>query len=137
MVQESPKILIVDDQAEIRDLAETILSAEQYVVRTACDGQDALNAVFEESFDLVLLDINMPQMDGWETLRLMRADEALSGIPVVMFSIKGEIRDKSQGMMLGAVDYITKPFKVDELVIRVRQVLETTGGGRKAGAGAV
>lgn len=136
-MQESPKILIVDDEAEIRDLAETILAAEQFLVRTACDGKEALNAFFEESFDLVLLDINMPQMDGWETLRLMRADDSLSGIPVVMFSIKGEIRDKSQGMMLGAVDYITKPFKVDELVLRVRQVLEATGGGHQAGAGAV
>jgi len=134
-VQEHPKILVVDDQEEIRNLAETILSAEGFRLRTAADGREALDAVFEEPFDLILLDINMPRMDGWETLRLLRADEEIARTPVVMFSIKGEIRDKSQGIMLGAVDYITKPFQVDELVSRVRQVLEVAGGA-DAGAGA-
>ena len=125
---EQRKILVVDDQAEIRELAETILASEGYDLKTAASGEEALDAVLGEPFDLVLLDINMPRMSGWETLRLMRADDGLSGLNVVMFSIKGEIRDKSQGMQLGAVDYITKPFKVDELVGRVRDVFRSLEG---------
>ncbi len=125
---EHRKILVVDDQVEIRELAETILASEGYDLKTVSSGEDALEAVLGEPFDLVLLDINMPRMSGWETLRLMRADDGLSGLNVVMFSIKGEIRDKSQGMQLGAVDYITKPFKVDELVGRVRDVFRSLEG---------
>ncbi len=122
------KILVVDDQADIRELTETILATEGYRLKTASNGEEALDAVFDEPFDLVLLDINMPRMSGWETLRLMRADDGLAGLPVVMFSIKGEIRDKSHGMQLGAVDYITKPFTVDELVVRVRDVFLSLEG---------
>lgn len=125
---EHRKILVVDDQVEIRELAETILASEGYDLKTAGSGEEALDAVLGESFDLVLLDINMPRMSGWETLRLMRADGGLDDLAVVMFSIKGEIRDKSQGMQLGAVDYITKPFQVDELVSRVRGVFMSLEG---------
>ena len=125
---EHRKILVVDDQEEIRDLTERILATEGYVLKTAASGEEALDAAFGEPFDLVLLDINMPRMSGWETLRLMRADKKLAGLPVVMFSIKGEIRDKSQGMQLGAMDYITKPFEVDELVDRVRNVFRSMDG---------
>lgn len=122
------KILVVDDQAEIRELTETILATEGYRMKTASSGEEALDALFAEPFDLVLLDINMPRMSGWETLRLLRADEGLAGLPVVMFSIKGEIRDKSQGMQLGAVDYITKPFRMEELVERVQEVFRSLEG---------
>ena len=125
---EHRKILVVDDQVEIRELAETILASEGYTLKTAASGEEALDAVLGEPFDLVLLDINMPRMSGWETLRLMRADDGLDDLAVVMFSIKGEILDKSQSMQLGAVDYITKPFQVDELVGRVRDVFLSLEG---------
>jgi DNA-binding response OmpR family regulator len=75
----------------------------------------------------VLLDINMPEMDGWETLRLIKADDATRHLPVVMFSVKGEVRDKVHGLQEGAVDYLTKPFEVDDLLKRVRRVLGETG----------
>ncbi len=126
-----PRILVVDDQAEIRDMTVLVLGEAGYRVLAAASGVEALRAARREPFDLVLLDINMPGMDGWETLRLMRADDALTGTPVVMFSVKSEVRDKVHGMQEGAVDYITKPFGVDELVERVRKVLSAGPAGAR------
>jgi len=119
------KILVVDDQQDIRELAASLLTGDGYEVGTAGDGLDALERLESERFDLVLLDINMPRMDGWETLRLIRADAEWRDLPVVMFSIKSETVDKVQGMQEGALDYITKPFEVDEFLRRVRRALET------------
>ena len=124
-MSEAARILIVDDQREILDLTATVLSAAGYGVVTAHSGAEALAQVARDPFDLVLLDINMPEMDGWETLRLLRADEQSGGLPVVMFSVKGELSDKVQSLKEGASGYITKPFVVDELVARVRRVLES------------
>lgn len=117
------RILVVDDQAEILGLTEAILTDDGFEVATASSGQEALELVFSDTFDLMLLDINMPGMDGWETLRLIKADDSLSSMPVVMFSIKGEVRNQVHGMQLGAVDYITKPFSMDALLARVHKVL--------------
>jgi len=122
------RILVVDDQRDILDLTATVLAGEGYGVSAVDSGAAALELLAREPFDLVLLDINMPEMDGWETLRLIRADELLDGLPVVMFSVKGELRDKVQSMQEGALDYITKPFRVDELAGRVRRVFESIGG---------
>lgn len=124
-----PAILVVDDQPEILDLAEFVLAAEGFVVHTARDGLSALELLDRRPVDLVLLDINMPQMDGWETLRLIRADERLSDTAVVMFSVKGEVTDKVHSLQEGASGYITKPFVVDQLVGRVRRILESTRAG--------
>jgi DNA-binding response OmpR family regulator len=71
-----------------------------------------------------LLDINMPGMDGWETLKILKVDEATQAIPVAMFSIKLELRDKLQGLKQGAFDYITKPFSYDEILERVGRIFE-------------
>ena len=122
------RILVVDDQRDILDLTATVLAAGGYGVTAVDSGVEALDRLARETFDLVLLDINMPEMDGWETLRLIRADELLADLPVVMFSVKGELRDKVQGMQEGALDYITKPFEVDQLLSRVRQVIESIDG---------
>lgn len=117
------RILVVDDQADIRGMTELVLEGAGYEVRTAEDGQAGLRQMRSEPFDLVLLDVNMPGMDGWETLRLMRADEALSAVPVAMFTVKSEIRDKVHGLQEGAVDYITKPFAMDEFLVRVGRLV--------------
>jgi two-component system response regulator ResD len=122
-------ILVVDDERDILELTSAVLGGAGYVVEAVESGAEAVERLGRESFDLVLLDINMPEMDGWETLRLIRADESLAALPVVMFSVKGELRDKVQGMQEGALDYITKPFVVDTLLARVRRVFESTGGG--------
>lgn len=118
----SRRILVVDDQRDILDLTSTVLGGAGYEVRTCRSGSAALERVAGEAFDLVLLDINMPGMDGWETLRLLRADPERGGLPVVMFSVKGQFRDKVLGMQEGALDYITKPFVVDELIARVERI---------------
>jgi len=122
---ERQTILVVDDQREILDLTTMVLAGAGYEVRTAQSGGEALNHVGREAVDLVLLDINMPEMDGWETLRLLRADEELERLPVVMFSVKGEVSDQVQSLKEGASGYVTKPFEVDELIDRIRRVLES------------
>lgn len=121
------RILVVDDQADIRSVTELVLAGAGYGVRTAGDGNEALRRLREGSFDLVLLDVNMPGMDGWETLRLLRADPGLASVPVAMFTVKSEIRDKVHGLQAGAVDYITKPFASDELLARVARLLGRSG----------
>ncbi len=117
------RILVVDDQQDIRDMTALVLSGAGYRVDTVDSGESALSTLDQERFDLVLLDINMPAMDGWETLRLIRCDEELTELPVVMFSVKGEIRDKIESLQEGAVDFVTKPFIVDDLIERVGKVL--------------
>lgn len=118
-------ILVVDDDAEIRDLAGLVLRDGGYEVRTAASGREALLEAAAHRPDLILLDVNMPEMDGWEALRLLKAHESLRDLPVVMFTIKMEFRDKVHALQDGACDYITKPFDRDELLGRVERVLRT------------
>ena len=118
-------ILVVDDDAEIRDLAELVLRGGGYTVRKASSGWDALEAVRGERPDLVLLDVNMPGMDGWELLRLLKADELGRDLPVVMFTVKMEFRDKVHALQDGAYDYITKPFSYEELLGRIERIFQS------------
>ena len=122
------RILVVDDQDDVREMARLVLAGAGYDVREAGSGREALRLVREEAFDLVLLDINMPELDGWATLRLLRADDAFQELPVAMFSIKSDVRDKVASLKDGAIDYITKPFGVDELVHRVGRILSAADG---------
>jgi len=128
----APRVLVVDDQEDIREMARLVLTGAGYDVTTAASGREGLKRARETTFDLVLLDINMPGLDGWATLRLIRADEAHDALPVAMFSVKSEVRDKVAGLKDGAVDYITKPFGVDELVNRVSRILAAKSGGAPA-----
>ena len=118
-------ILIVDDDREIRDLAALILEGAGYQVGTAGSGFGALDAVSGRTYDLILLDVNMPDMDGWETLRLLKSDDHARRLPVVMFTVKNEVRDKVHAMQDGAVDFITKPFAYDELLGRISHIFQT------------
>ena len=108
------------------------LLKDEYAPILARSGEEALNLAFGEfPPDLILLDISMPGMDGWEILKLLKVDEETQGIPVAMFSIKFELRDKVQGLKEGAFDYITKPFSYDELLERVDRIfhrLSESGG---------
>ncbi len=121
------RILVVDDDRDIRGLAASVLEGAGYDVRAVASGREAFALLEREPCALVLLDINMPGMDGWQTLRLIRADERLAETPVVMFSVKAELRDKMASLQEGADDYLPKPFVVDELVRRVRAVLDEAG----------
>ena len=131
-MNEPRRVLVVDDQEDIRDMARLVLTGAGYEVVTAASGREALSSARASSFDLVLLDINMPELDGWATLRLLRADESLDSLPVAMFSVKSEVRDKVAGLKDGAIDFITKPFGVDELASRVSRILAAAAGGASA-----
>ena len=120
-------VLVVDDQEDIREMARLVLSEAGFEVTVAPSGREALRLARAARFDLVLLDINMPEMDGWATLKLLRIDEDAGGMPVAMFSVKSEVRDKIAGLQDGAIDYITKPFAVDELISRVSRIVESRG----------
>lgn len=124
------KILIVDDDSNIAELISLYLTKECFVCRTAGDGHEALAAVDEFEPDLVLLDIMLPGIDGYEVCRQIRHS---SDVPIIMLSAKGEVFDKVLGLELGADDYIIKPFDSKELVARVKAVLRRSAA-RDAGA---
>jgi DNA-binding response OmpR family regulator len=123
----SKRILVVDDDEAIRQVASLALAGAGYCVKTVSDGETAIDEARAWLPDLVLLDVNMPGMDGWEALRLIKIDDALRHLPVVMFTIKGEVRDKVHALQDGASDFITKPFGYDELLSRVERILLSLG----------
>ena len=126
MTKRDPRrVLVVDDDRDTTELTALVLQGAGYSVHQANSGEEALQVALEDPPDLVLLDINMHAMDGWETLRLLRVDESTRNLPVAMFSVKYDIREKIQGMQLGATDYITKPFEHDDLIRRVRRIFES------------
>jgi len=127
------RILVVDDQEDILQTTALVLHKGGHETLTATNGIDALDTARVELPDLILLDIEMPHMDGWEALRLLRLDEVTRDIPVAMFTILFDLREKVRALKYGAQDYITKPFAIDELLERVAAVL----GGAHADSGGV
>jgi two-component system, OmpR family, KDP operon response regulator KdpE len=113
-------ILIVDDEARIRDFVRMNLELEQYSVIEAANGLEALEKLRENLPDLVILDVMMPEMDGFETLRAIRE---VSTIPVIMLTVRQSEQDRIHGLDLGADDYIAKPFSPRELLSRIRALL--------------
>ena len=124
----SARILVVDDQADVCGLAALMLRKAGHEVNTVGSGAAALAQIAELRYDIVLLDINMPGMDGWEVLRILKADPATADLPVAMFTVRGEIRDKVHGLQEGAIDYITKPFAYEEITGRVATILRQASG---------
>ena len=114
------KILVVDDKKELRTLLKQYLSQEGFNILTAKDGQDALFLARQEKPDLILLDIMMPEMGGYEFMRIYNRE---ASTPIILLTAKIEENDKVLGLELGADDYITKPFSMRELTARVRAVL--------------
>lgn len=131
----NPLVLVVDDDVEIQEMTEFLLRGSGYGVLCAGSGEEALFRVREQQPDLILLDINMPGMDGWETLRVLREDEATSGVPVVMFSVNFEIREKLRALQQGARDYVTKPFDTMALLRRIGEIAGTPAPPGGVGAG--
>jgi two-component system KDP operon response regulator KdpE len=123
-------ILVVDDEAPIVRLVKAKLQLDGYEVLTASRGDEAIEMLHEHTPDLVVLDVMMPDMDGFETLRRIRQH---SQIPVVMLTARGSDADKLQGFQHGADDYITKPFNPDELEARIAAVLRRVAGTRSVG----
>ena len=118
------KILVADDDANIAELLRLYLEKEGYTVCVAGDGEEALQKFSAENPDMVLLDIMMPRLDGWQTCREIRKK---SDCPIIMITAKGETFDKVLGLELGADDYIVKPFDTKEVVARIKAVLRRTG----------
>ncbi len=117
-----PEILIVDDDPEILEMTGLLLRTSGYAVRTAANGEEAYVEARVSPPALVLLDINMPGTNGWEALRMLKADEATARVPVIMFSVNYELREKLHALQQGAVDYVTKPFATDALLRRVGEI---------------
>ena len=114
------KILVVDDDRNICDLLRMYLEKEGYAVAMSYNGRDAVNMFNSEKPDMVLLDIMLPQLDGWQVCREIRK---VSEKPIIMITAKDEVFDKVLGLELGADDYITKPFDTKEVVARIKAVL--------------
>ena len=125
------KILVVDDEEDILHFLELVLREKGYEVVTAANGHDALTTAQIERPDLVLLDIMMPQMDGWEVLKLLRVDDETAHIPVAMLSARTEAKDRVQGLQEGAIDYICKPFSLQELLVKIETIFGQVGDGGK------
>lgn len=121
MSLESSKILVVDDEVDLVQMLRTILEKSEYKVATALDGMNAV--VLAQSYrpDLILLDIMMHEIDGWEVLKLLRMDPRTQRIPVVILSARSHPRDRIRALQEGAQDYLSKPFSIQDL-------LDTIGG---------
>jgi DNA-binding response OmpR family regulator len=120
------RILVVDDDKSIVRVVRGYLEQAGYEVLNAHDGDAALHILRRERPDLVLLDLMMPQRDGWEVTRIIRQDKSLAATPIIMITARVEDTDKIVGLELGADDYITKPFNAHEVVARVKALLRRT-----------
>ena len=125
MSVDRPKVLLVDDEENIRFLVGSALSAQDLDVTSVDNGADALNRLLAEPIDVVVLDINLPDIDGFEILRRLRAD-GWAG-PVLFLTARGATDDRVRGLTSGGDDYITKPFALEELVARVHVALRRAG----------
>jgi phosphate regulon transcriptional regulator PhoB len=121
------KILIVDDEPDIVDLVSYNLKKDGFRVTTASDGEQALHKVRKDKFDLVVLDLMLPGIQGVELCRIIRNDPNTADTPIIMLTAKGEEVDRVIGLESGADDYMTKPFSSKELIARIKAVLRITG----------
>jgi DNA-binding response OmpR family regulator len=117
------RILIVDDEPNIVVSLEFLMKREGYLVVVATDGEAALKAVAEQAPDLVILDVMLPKLSGFEVCRLLRADERRRALAIIMLTAKGRDTEVAKGLGLGADAYVTKPFSTRELVARVKLLL--------------
>ncbi|MBQ2661818.1 MAG: response regulator transcription factor [Clostridia bacterium] len=117
------RILVVEDEKAIANLIKMNLSAEGYFCSVAYDGKRAADLIEENTYDLILLDIMLPEIDGYELLAYIRP----TNTPVIFITAKGSVEDRIKGLRLGADDYIVKPFQIGELLARVEAILRRTG----------
>ncbi len=122
----SKRILLVDDEPSILLSLEFLMEQQGYDVQTATDGDEALQAMSEKLPDLILLDIMMPKRDGFEVCQIIRANPDWKETKIILLTAKGREVDQEKGLALGADDYVTKPFATQELVKKVKMVLESS-----------
>src|SRR5688572_5323349 len=118
------KILVVDDDAQLAQMIRITLQTRDYDVITAANGREALERTRSEMPDLVVMDVMMPEMDGFQALREMKRDTNIKDIPVIMLTTRGRSTDALAGMEAGASFYLAKPFSTFELLAHVKQILQ-------------
>ncbi len=118
------KVMVIDDSQTIRRTAETLLTKEGYVVITAADGFEALAKIVDHNPDLIFIDIMMPRLDGYQACALIKGNASYAKTPVIMLSSKDGLFDRARGRIVGADEYLTKPFTKDELIGAVRTHLK-------------
>jgi len=121
------KILIAEDEPDIRDLIAFTLRFAGHEVVTATNGEEAVQVAQKEAPDLIILDVRMPRMTGYDACRAIKSDPALNAVPVIFLSAKGQKSEIQDGMNAGAEEYLLKPFAPDQLTDRVRSILARFG----------
>ena len=121
------RILVVDDESDVNELLEYKLEQKGYRVATLNDPLDFIVKVREFEPDLMLLDIMMPELSGIQLCRIVRADPSMKDIPVIFLSARGEVEDRIKGLEAGAEDYLSKPFSINELLLRISKMLKRSG----------
>ena len=126
MEKKQPRILLVDDEANVRTVFSDVLRKESYIVKAVKDGPEAIKAIDEDNFDLALVDLRMPCMDGIEVLKNIKKRKPQ--IPVIIYTGYGSITTAVEAMRKGATDYLNKPFSPEDLKSSIRKALERAGG---------
>src|SRR5215212_3697614 len=129
--QDKSRVLVVDDEPQITRVLRTVLTSQGYQVQTASEGHAALSNFAAFRPELVITDLYMPHTDGVELCKRIRA---ISAVPIIVLSVKGEERTKVEALDSGADDYVTKPFGIDELLARVRAALRRSGNTSESGS---
>ncbi len=122
------KILVIEDRISIQDLLRFNLEKEGYTVVTSGDGEEGLALIKSEKPDLIILDLMLPVLDGFEVYKTLRAKKENSSIPIIIMSARNDIADKIKGFGLGSDEFITKPFNPKELIARIKAGLERRAG---------
>ncbi|MBU1999126.1 MAG: response regulator [Candidatus Omnitrophica bacterium] len=117
------KILIVDDEEDILSMIKMRLEANNYEVITACDGNSGFDMARTENVNLIILDLTLPGMDGYQVCRLLKFDEKFKDIPIIMLTARGQQEDKQWGLKVKVDFYMTKPFEAKELLAKVKELL--------------
>jgi len=121
------RILIVDDEMDTLLPLKRSLEVEDYIIVEAYSGNEAIEKAKTEIPDLILLDLTLPEMDGYDVCSILKKDKVTNNIPIVMLTAKDAVKDKVKGLEIGADDYVTKPFNLNELKARIKSVLRRSG----------
>jgi DNA-binding response OmpR family regulator len=125
------KVLVIDDEPPIRLLCRVNLEAEKMEVLEASDGPTGLEKARNEEPDVILLDVMMPGLDGWQVAEELLNDERTRSIPIVFLTARAEVRDRARGLDLGGIDYVTKPFNPTELAPLIRELVQRVDRGER------
>jgi DNA-binding response OmpR family regulator len=129
--EEPMKVLVIDDEAPIRLLCRVNLEAEGMQVLEAADGPSGLESARMSQPDVILLDVMMPGLDGWQVAEELLDDDETNGIPIIFLTARAELRDRARGLDVGGIDYVTKPFNPIELASLVRDLLSRVDRGER------